>query len=205
MINALIHTATGSVLEWGAVSYVPSPGQSVMAIEDAGSFPEDTPNHYVKVVGGLFVAMSPGERVAVDLTIPQRLAQRVSEPLEIQVATNETSPDGGWGNVIAPTPCQPLLAGAYQLVCGFELALLASSATHTGQARLMLSGTEVATWQNPRSSFTRFQFADVLVFPTGASPTLALQIRRFGPGAGTARARRASIVLYPAAPILAEL
>jgi len=204
-MNALINNATGAVLEWGAVDYVAGPGQSVATIDDAGSFPQDTPNRYVKVVSGLFVAMSPGERVAVDLTIPQRRAQRVTEPLEIQVSTNETGSGGGWGDVIAPISAQPLLAGAYQCVCGLELALLANSATHTAQARLMLNGVEVATWQNPRSAYTRFQFQDALLFATGAAPTLALQIRRFGPGAGTARARRASIVLYPAAPILAEL
>jgi hypothetical protein len=207
MINALIHNATGSVLEWGAVQYVAGPGQSVVVIIDPGSFPEGEQNRYVRVAGGLFVAMTPAERAAVNLAIPQRRAQRVAHAAQVIIATGEGAPGGGWGNVIAPTTLEPLVGGAYQLVCGFELGLGVDSPSHAAQARLHVSGTEVGTWVTTRAAYTRFQLLDTFVYATGARPIVRLQIRRLGTPApaAVARARRASIVLYPAMPILAEL
>jgi hypothetical protein len=205
MINALIHNATGSVLEWGTVEYVPAAGQSVVQVFDASTFPEGEPNIYVKVLGGFFMAMNALERRAVNLAIPQRRPQRVLHEDEELVTTNETSPGGGWGDFIPLVTAEPLLAGPYQVVCGFELALLANSAVHTAQARLRIDGVEVATWQNPRSPYNRCQFIDTIAFPHGATPTFSVQIRRFGAAPGTARARRGSVLIYPAPPIAVEL
>lgn len=194
--NALINVATGAVLEWGAIEYVPGPGQAVVKILDNGmTFPARTPNHYVKVMGGFFQAMTAKERAAVDLVIPQRRAQRFVQQAETAVTTSETSPGGGWGDMIPPTAAKPLVAGPYQIVCGFELALLVNSTEHTAQARLEIDGVEVATWHNPRSAYSRCQFIETIAFAQGTKPTFRLQIRRLGVGPGTARGRRGSISL----------
>ena len=205
MISARINNATGAVLEWGAAALVAGLGETVVPIVDPGSFPEGEPNRYVKVVAGLFFPMTLPERAAVNLAIPQRRAQRVMHVTEVMVNTNETDPGGGWGDLIALTTAQPLLAGTYEIRLGFELALVMNSIAHTAQAQLEVDGVEVGTWNNSRQAYNRCQYQDSLVFATGATPAFRLRIRRFGGGAGTARARRASLVLLPAAPILVEL
>lgn len=205
MISARINTATGAVLEWGAAALVAGPGETIVSIANPESFPEGHPNRYVKVVAGLFSPMTLPERAAVDRAIPQRRVQRVRHLAEVTVSTNETDAGGGWGNVIALTHAQPLIAGSYQVACGFELALVTGSALHTAQAQLQVDGAEVATWHNPRQAYNRCEYHDTVLHVTGAAPTFRLRIRRLGGGLGTARARKATIMLIPAAPILAEL
>jgi hypothetical protein len=206
MPNALIHDATGAVLAWGYSAFLPDAGQSVVIVTDPATYPTGgVPSLYVKVVSGLFAAMTPAEIAAVNLAIPQRRPQRVAHDPEVTAVTNQMDPGGGWVDVIGLTTAEPLLPGTYQIVCGFELAMVASSAVHTGQCRLQVEGIEVATWQNPRSAYNRCQYVETFVFELGETPSFRLQLRRFGGGVGVARARKASIVIYPSEPISAEL
>jgi hypothetical protein len=205
-IQALVFNVTGSVLAWGSTEFVAGPGQSVASVTDQSSFPEGQENRYVKVVSGRFVAMTPAERVAVDLALPFRRSHRVRRNSDVMVATGESSPGGGWGDFIPLTTTLPLLRGSYQVTCGFELALVGGPAvTGRAQARLEIDGVEVATWQTPRAPYHRCEFADVIVMPTDMPHTLRLQLRRFGPGPGSAHARRGGIAIAPAAPIDMEL
>jgi hypothetical protein len=204
-MQARIDNATGAVIEWGAVDFVAAPGQSIVPITDPGSFPEGVPNRYVRVTSGFFVAMTLAERHAVNLTIPQRRRQRVQHAGEVTVNTNESASGGGWGDVIGLTTAEPLLSGSYEILCGFELGLVDSSGLHTSQAQLRIDSVEVALWQNARSAYNRNQYVATHVYVTGSMPTFQLRIRRLGPGPGTARARRASIVIVPSPAIDTEL
>ena len=131
-------------------------------------------------------------------------AQRIQHVNEVTVSSNEGDPGGGWGDVIPFVFADPLVAGPYQVIAGLEISLMANAIAHTAQAQLLIDGAEVALWSNPRAAYNRVEFSTAYVFPSGDTPSFQLRLRRFGPGAGTARARRAQVLILPC-PVLVEL
>jgi hypothetical protein len=59
-----------------------------------------------------------------------------------------------------------------------------------------LNGSEIATWVNPFDTYHRVGIAGGAPVPDGATPTLTLELRRFGT-AGSAKARKARLEMFP--------
>jgi hypothetical protein len=202
MANVLIHTATGAVISWGAQAFTPGAGQSVVQAEGE-SFPDGAFNKYVKVAGGVFVAMTAPERAAVDAVFAVRKILRVSRAAEFTVTTGQADAGAGWASVFsAPLQSPPLEAGAYQLSVSFELSLLAPAVWGAGgpntsaQARLMMNGAEIASWISPFDQYARQTAVFSSSMAAGDAPLFDFQVRRFG-AAATARARRVQLTITP--------
>jgi hypothetical protein len=131
----------------------------------------------------------------------QRIMQRRTANAEVVVSTGQADPGAGWVQILQLVSV-PLEAGAYQLTCYFELSLTAvatwgaSGPNRTAQARLLLNGSEVSTWVNPYDAYHRVGIATGDMVAAGATPTLSLELRRFGT-AGSARIRRCRLELQP--------
>lgn len=213
MKNAVIQNSTGRVLKWGGCdfrtesSFNASTMTQVALLEDAvpptngGGVP--VLNKYLKVVSQQFVEMSAAEKLAVDAVFPSSAVQRASVAAETTVATGGTDAATGFSSVIGGTKTvKPVTAGDWQITVAFELSMVAN-ATWAGtgpdraaQARLVVNGVEQYTWVNPFTTYTTMTCVIGAALAEGATPTIDLQIRRFG-SAGSARARRIRLELAP--------
>lgn len=224
MRNARIHTATGYVKEYGYTDYTQDPTfnpavESQVEITEGTSPPDGIPLQHVKVVVpaptvdnptplGEFATMTAPEIAAVDLIFPVRIVQRKSKTAETVVTTGDTDAGGGWASVLGGSAtCRPVIAANYQLLVSLDLSLVAnavwgaSGPNKTAQARLTMDGTEIATWVHP---FTTYETKDVTLgaaLAQGAAPVFDIQIRRFGPGPASVRARRVRIEIGPTGDI----
>ena len=205
MAQAIIINATGQVRGWGEENLTgrAGAGESVVNI-NAGAFPPSgVPRKYLKIVAGAFAEMTAPEKAAVDAVHPVRRVLRASRSSELSVTTGNADPGNGWVSAFsAPLQSPPLVAGEYELVCSFELALLAaaawngSGAASGAQARLLMNGSEIGTWIWPFDTYTRQVGVFSAAQAAGAAPVFDFQIRRAG-AAATARARKIVLTIKP--------
>lgn len=208
MRNAVIRTSTGSVLRYGYADFsgdgaFDAATETQLALNESAIEPEGVPLKYIKVVAGEFVEMSPAEKAAVDAVTAVGHVLRKLQFDEITVADGGTDTSTGFTSVFgAALQVPPLKAGDWQLIATFELALVAGASwSGTGpdraaQARLMWNGAEIATWLNPHAHYLTLSASFGATLTEGETPTLDLQIRRFGV-AGSARVRRVRLELAP--------
>jgi hypothetical protein len=208
MQNVQILNSTGSVLSYGYSDMSANAGynpaiHSVVQVGDDSYPPDGVPLKYVKVVDSAFVEMSAVEKAAVDAVTPIATPQRKIVMAETTVATGGTDAATGFATVIGgQVTAKPVKASDYQLLVTFELALVANATwgatgpDRAAQARLMWDGGEIAGWLNPLAFYTTCTAALGAALAEGHTPTIDLQIRRFG-SAGSARARRIRLELAP--------
>jgi hypothetical protein len=217
MKNAVVHNATGSVLQFGFMDftdtqsnpYFNSATMSQVQVQDDSTVPvvngQPVALKYVKVLSTQFVEMTALEKATVDAIAPVSSVQRILAPGETIVTTGHASDTTtGFLTVIGGLKTsRPLVAGDYQLATTFEMALTGNAiwdntgARSAAQARLLFNGTEIQTWVAPLATYTAFSAILGATLAEGAAPTFDLQIRRFGQAGLNARARRVRIEIAP--------
>lgn len=217
MKNAVVQNSTGSVLQFGfgdftdvnANPYFNPATMSQVQVQDAATVPVvngvPVPLKYVKVVSTQFVEMTALEKAAVDAVTPTSAVQRILFANETIVTSGHASDaTTGFATVIGGVKTSsPLVAGDYQLAVTFEMSLVANAIwdnngpRSAAQARLLWNGSELQSWVAPLAFYTTFSAILGAQLADGSTPTIDLQIRRFGLAGMNVRARRVRIELAP--------
>ncbi len=217
MKNAVVQNATGSVLQFGfpdftdlnANPYFNPVTMSQVQVQDDATVPvvngTPVPLKYVKVVSGQFVEMTALEKSAVDTATPTSSVQRILTPGETIVTSGHASDaTTGFASVLGGVKTsRPLTAGDYQLAVTFEMSLTGNAIwdnngpRSAAQARLLWNGSELQSWVGPLAFYSTFSALLGAQLSEGSTPTIDLQVRRFGLAGVSVRARRVRIELAP--------